>query len=563
MEYLLCSEDYRIFREQILKSINSPKELFEVISSALDSIARKLNAGFIGCGLMAPTTPLAPNGENNTLTLFHNRELLPQLPVKSDIVQVTSTGENGFFTFIAHPVQGHTFTEEEKNAIKLIGLDCFILGGRARLIGMVQKAATTDLMTGADNQPGFMQFAGKLQAQKKLKDYVGLFINLKNFKYINRSMGAQVGDTALKMYVNMAKAQLKEDENIGRLGGDNFFVLIHREKSEEFINRFSNLPINLSIGPKPLSFKLQARMGVYQVKENDTISDLMHNSSIALNVAKSVHKVDVMYFTNDMLINAIHHREISTEFHNAIREKEFIVYYQPKVNLITKELCGSEALVRWLRHKTIVPPMDFVPILEQEGTICNLDFYVLNQVCSDIAQWISEGIDPVRISVNFSKHHLTNPNFAEKILGTMTKYGINSKYIEVELTEVSDYDDSLAMQKFVNTMRENGISVSIDDFGTGYSTLNVLKNFNVNVIKLDKSLLDNIGKDESQDEVVVKNVVNMAREMNKEVIAEGVESEIQAKFLKEINCTNVQGYLFDKPLKPDDFKKRLTKEYVY
>lgn len=538
-------------------------ELFRAVSESIETIARKLNAGFIGCGLMAPATPLAPNGENGTMTLFHDKNKLPQIPVKSDFVQVTPTGEKGFFTFIAHPVSGHTFTEDEVKAIKLIGMDCFTLGGRARLIGMVQKASTTDLMTGAPNQSGFIQFANTLLSQKKRNNYVGLFINLKNFKYINKSMGSQVGDTALKIYVNMARAQLKEDECIGRLGGDNFFVLVNKENSKDFIDKFSNLSVNLSLGPKPLSFRIQARMGVYNVAEGDSIDELMHNSSIALNVAKSLHRDDIAYFTSDMLIKAIHQREISTEFHNAIREKEFIVYYQPKVNLVTKELCGSEALVRWLRHKTIVPPMDFIPILEREGTICNLDFYVFEQVCCDIQQWISEGIDPVRTSVNFSKNHLSRPDFADRILSTMAKHNVKSQYIEIELTEVSDYDDSVAMQNFVDTMRKNNISVSIDDFGTGYSTLNVLKNFNVNVIKLDKSLLDNIGKDKSQDEVVVKNVVNMAREMNKEVIAEGVESEVQAEFLKGINCTNVQGFLFDKPLTNKDFKKRLTGEHVY
>ena len=145
----------------------------------------------------------------------------------------------------------------------------------------------------------------------------------------------------------------------------------------------------------------------------------------------------------------------------------------------------------------------------------------------------------------------------------MRKYDIESKFLEVELTEVSDYDDALAMQKFVNTMFDNGIAVSIDDFGTGYSTLNVLKDYNITTIKLDKSLLNNIGAPESKDEIVIRNVVNMANELKKEVIAEGVETEKQAEYLRSINCNSVQGFLFDKPLVHDDFQKRLTGEHQY
>ena len=259
----------------------------------------------------------------------------------------------------------------------------------------------------------------------------------------------------------------------------------------------------------------------------------------------------------------MHQKEISNEFHNAIRNKEFVVFYQPKVDLLTRKLTGAEALVRWIRHKTIVPPMDFIPILEREGTICDLDFYVFETACADIRQWLDAGIEPHRISANFSKLHLRNPELANNVLSIVRKHNVPSKYVEVELTESADFDDNAAMMKFVNAMAENGIAVSIDDFGTGYSTLNVLKDYNITTIKLDKSLLDNVGTPNSKDDVIVRNVVKMANELNKEIIAEGVETETQAEYLKSIQCNNVQGFLFDKPLVHDDFQKRLTGEVVY
>ena len=319
----------------------------------------------------------------------------------------------------------------------------------------------------------------------------------------------------------------------------------------------------MSQGPKPMNIRLQARMGVYPIEEKTIINEALNNSATAMSAAKAIKTRDIMYFTKEMLVKSMHQREISSEFHNAIHNREFIVFYQPKVDLLTKRINGAEALVRWIRHKTIVPPMDFIPVLEREGTICDLDFYVFETVCMDIRQWLDMGIEPQRISTNFSKLHLKNNDFAESILNIIKKYDINSKHIEVELTEVSDYDDNLAMQNFINTMYENGIAVSIDDFGTGYSTLNVLKDFNITTIKLDKSLLNNIGNPNSKDEIITRNVVKMASELKKDIIAEGVETEVQAEYLKSIHCNSVQGFLFDRPLAHDDFQKKLTEKFVY
>ena len=191
-----------------------------------------------------------------------------------------------------------------------------------------------------------------------------------------------------------------------------------------------------------------------------------------------------------------------------------------------------------------------------------MDFYVFHKVCSDIRSWIDSGIEPVRVSSNFSRLHLSNKNLAEDILKIMKEFDIDSKYIEIELTEASDYEDKVAMQKFVNQLRQNDISVSIDDFGTGYSTFNALKDLNVNIIKLDKSLLDNIGDNKHHDEVVIKNMVNMINELNLEVVAEGVENSKQLDFLQNAKCSTVQGFIYDKPLTKEEFELRLSNKMV-
>ena len=207
--------------------------------------------------------------------------------------------------------------------------------------------------------------------------------------------------------------------------------------------------------------------------------------------------------------------------------------------------------------------MEFIPVLEREGTVCTLDFYVLDKVCRAIRSWIDRGIKPVRVSTNFSKVHLKNPALADRIFAVIDKYGIEPKYIEIELTEMSGYDNYENLAQFIKVMRERGVHTSIDDFGTGYSSLNLLTDLDVDTVKLDKSYSIRLDNHEEKTKILIRNIVNMVHDLGFKVIAEGVETDEQAEFLREIGCSTVQGYLYDRPLPLDQFEQRLEKEYVY
>jgi diguanylate cyclase (GGDEF)-like protein len=562
MDIPLYNDIYLDFRSKLLGPVFSTDEIFALMSRHLPLLAQSTHIGLVHCSFYAPVSQFAPNGISGDFTAYHDKKNLPTIPATPDFSETMTTGEQGSFTFQAHPIEGHSFTEQERKFVQLLSWDFFILTGRARLMGNTRKVAISDGMTGAYNQAGIFAFTQQF-IRENLKDYTAFFINLKNFKYINKSMGNQMGDLALRTFVKQILLFLDKTELIARLGGDNFFVLTKKNRQKEFIDKFKITELNLSQGPKPVDVRIQTRIGVYPIEENVIVGDALNNASTAMMAARVIKNRDVVFFTKEMQIQSIHQREISSEFHNALRNRELVVFYQPKIDLTDKHINGAEALARWVRHKTIVPPMDFIPVLEREGSICELDFYVFETACNDIHEWIKAGIEPVRISSNFSKLHLRNEDFADRILGILHKYELDGKYIEVELTEVSDFDDTVAMKKFIDIMRQNDIGVAIDDFGTGYSTLNVLKDYNISVVKIDKSLLNNIGKANSHDEVILRNVVKMARELSKDVIAEGVESQEQADYLKGINCRSAQGFLFDKPLVRDDFQKRLTGEVVY
>ena len=560
MDYVIFSSVYKDFRDAILDNIPDMTAMSKRVSAAIPPICNILNIGFIKIKLIAPSSIIARNGLNQERVMYEDPNGFESMP----IIQTYRTGENGMATIEIRAKKSHKFTPPELQAAKLISDDIFIILGRSRLMSAIHYASQTDTMTGAPNTAQLVHHSIELKAKNKLQNFSGLFLNLKNYKYINQSKSPAIGDMGITSFTRSVMAMCHDDEMIARLGGDNFFVLVKKENRDIFVKALSSMNVSVTVPHGPtIPLTIQSRIGVYDIQPQDSMNEIMHCSSVALNESRLHPGNDIVYFTKKMLEDAYHEKEISSLFREALRRKEFIVFYQPKVSVKDQKLCGCEALVRWNRNGQIIPPNEFLPILEKETSICQLDFYVFRKVCEDLRSWIDAGINPVRVSSNFSRHHLGNPNLTEDILAIMKEYQIESKYIEIELTESSNFEDKIVMQKFVNGLRQHGISVSIDDFGTGYSTFAAIKDLNVNVIKLDKSLLDHIGDEKYHDEVVIKNMVNMINELHLEVVAEGVENSKQLDFLQNAKCSIIQGFIFDKPLTKEDFEKRLSQEVTY
>ena len=560
MDYVIFSSVYKDFRDAILDNIPDMTAMSKRVSAAISPICNILNIGFIKIKLIAPSSIIARTGLNQERVLYEDPNGFESMP----IIQTYRTGENGMATIEIRAKKSHKFTPPELQAAKLISDDIFIILGRSRLMSAIHYASQTDTMTGAPNTAQLVHHSIELKAKNKLQNFSGLFLNLKNYKYINQSKSPAIGDMGITNFTRSVMAMCHDDEMIARLGGDNFFVLVKKENRDIFVKALSSMNVTVTVPHGPtIPLTIQSRIGVYDIQPQDSMNEIMHCSSVALNESRLHPGNDIVYFTKKMLEDAYHEKEILSLFREALRRKEFIVFYQPKVSVKDQKLCGCEALVRWNRNGQIIPPSEFLPILEKETSICHLDFYVFRKVCEDLRSWIDAGINPVRVSSNFSRHHLGNPNLTEDILAIMKEYQIESKYIEIELTETSNFEDKVAMQKFVNGLRQHGITVSIDDFGTGYSTFAAIKDLNVNVIKLDKSLLDHIGDEKYHDEVVIKNMVNMINELHLEVVAEGVENSKQLDFLQNAKCSIIQGFIFDKPLSKEDFEKRLSNKITY
>lgn len=429
-------------------------------------------------------------------------------------------------------------------------------------IRVSEELMMRDSVTEISSIDKLFKFSEKLKKSDKLKNYAGVYINIKNFRYINQQIGIELGDVVLREYASFASKKLHKHELLVSMSGDAFFALILKDRVNEYLKQISPKDMKYAL-PKAstdtnnedVNIIINIRAGIYPI-ENDSIREAMHKCSLALGETKKSNN-DIVSFTSSMLEDMIAEKDILLSYSDAIKNEEFVVFYQPKVSSSTNELEGAEALCRWIRNGEIVPPNIFIPVLEENDKITELDFYIFEHVCRDIRSWIDRGITPVRISSNFSKNHLQNPEFAKKITDIVKKYNVPVEYLETELTESSGYSDNEALKKFLGDMQSENIFTSMDDFGTGYSSLSLLKELDFNVVKIDRAFFKDMNDGNKKNLKMIENVIRMIQDLDRIVVCEGIETVEQVDFLKAIGNPIIQGYLFDKPLPQAMFEKRL------
>ena len=450
--------------------------------------------------------------------------------------------------------------EESINVMRMLSRIINLNIGRYIRLVLEKDAQTHDMASGVYNATGYIAEGQKLIDAGKADQYTAVYLNVSKFKLINQMYGHGIGNIALTEIarnLSMILAELGQSQLVGRLGGDNFVALMKDHVFDEFLEKINDMIVHVAESGRELDIPITFFVGVYKLTAGDQdMSIVMENSSVAYSMARHKEQTEPVFYDEELHKRILREKEIESRMRGALENKEFAVYYQPKVDLDTYELNGAEALVRWLDNGRVVPPVEFVPLFERNGFICNIDFYVLNNVCRSVRNWLDRGIDVIPISVNFSRAHFANTRFTEQIVEVVKKYRVPARYIEIEFTESVDFQDKERLVKAVEYLKSYGIATSMDDFGTGFSSLSLLKTLPVDVLKIDKSLLDS---ETNQERIIISNVVRMVQEMNIKVITEGVETEEQAGFLKNINCSNAQGYLFDKPLPIDEFEVRLQK----
>lgn len=416
----------------------------------------------------------------------------------------------------------------------------------------------TDPLTGAPNTNAYMRKVSQVLLENRGAAYTTIFFNIRNFKLVNKKYGSRTGDQVLINYAKYVSALVGDDEIIARWGGDQFVGLVYNEHLDEILRQLSFVTLNVvREGEEDEECQLAARIAVYMLTgEEGTAQQVMGQVATTYAAMNKHGKDHVIYFDEELSSRILHDITIEEMLEPALRNKEFVVYYQPKVSMKDRSLVGAEALVRWERDGQLIPPMEFIPLCENNGFVRQIDFYVLERVCEDIHTWLEQGYDMVKISFNFSKQHFVDENVAEKINEIATKWKIPKEYLEVEFTETAYIDDYDNLVATIDKLRDMGISSSIDDFGTGYSSLSLLQNLEFNTLKLDKSFLREREKD-NRNKTVIANIIHMAQELDMDIIAEGIETKEDFCFLKNLSCDVAQGFLFDKPLPKEEFEKRL------
>ncbi len=550
---MICSREFSDF----INALVNEDDTFENFQSAFDGIGRKYDITKLVYSFVVPANPFTKKGEerSDVAYLQEGATIAP----KPHYVRIIVTGEKGNVHFeLYRSEDAADFTQEEIADIDHV-LDVLVFhAARWRMINRIKDMQFYDGLTGLVNAGGFLTYIDSLIEQKELSKYNAYYFNLSRFSLVNKRFGSKETDNIIMRYTEAIRDFMEDGEKLGRLGGDNFTALILKERTDLFLQFLSGVITYGILGGKEVPVKISAVAGVVEL--NDTIEDnssIINDAAMAMNVAKHVDKKPFMFASEKMREKGIKNKQIEAAFMEALYNREFKIYYQPKVSGQDYRIVGGEALSRWYKDGVMMPPMDFIPVIEQNGTVCLLDFYVLEQVCKDITQWLKDGLKVGRISVNFSRKHLSNPHLVEDIMDVLRKYDMAGRYIEIELTETVDEVESSLLIEFIKRMKYHKVKISIDDFGTGYSSLNMLRSFAVDVLKVDKSFLDNL---DERNRIVLSNIIRMAQELSMEVVAEGVETKEQALYLGSIGCHALQGYLFDRPLPKEEFEVKLQNE---
>ncbi|MBP2629694.1 MAG: MorA [Firmicutes bacterium] len=458
------------------------------------------------------------------------------------------------------------WTQEEIDSLMIVAkfIASYLVKMRAQ--EEIEKLAYIDTLTGMWNLNKF-----KLNAMKIVNEvnhngtnlYAMVCLDIKKLRYINDMFGFEVGDEILKYIANQLKKTLDSDVMFTRTEADKFFILTKYKNKKTLIEWLEALhnKIQYYNSTKTGCYKLVFSCGIYLLKaDGSSINVIIDKADIARRSARSGHNTSFVFYNDNFLQVLLREKELEDMADDALMHKEFITYYQPKIELATGKIKGAEALVRWISpSKGFMSPADFLPVFEKNGFIAKMDFYVFELVYASLRKWLDAGREVVPISINLSRVYLTDRMFIDKLVELSKQYNVPTKYIELELTESVFTENTANIIELMKNLCNLGFSISIDDFGSGYSSLKLLRDLPVDYLKLDKAFLDN-GAENDREKIIIEYVIQMAKRLGIKVVSEGVETANQAEFLAKCSCDLAQGYLFAKPMPIADFEKLMWEQ---
>ncbi|MEW8648143.1 MAG: EAL domain-containing protein [Candidatus Thiodiazotropha endolucinida] len=393
-------------------------------------------------------------------------------------------------------------------------------------------------------------------ARRKLNCVAVLFIDLDRFKNVNDRLGHARGDEILKLTAKRLKQCLRSDDTVARIGGDEFTVILadlddHKKAATAAGSVAEHISLELAkpfdIGGLKVDLSASIGIAIYPIDANEGDA-LLINSDHAMYEAKQNNRGSFCFFSREIENRVTQELQIGHDLHNALKDNQFTVHYQPQYELQNDSIVGFEALVRWEHPKQgLLAPVSFMRVAEDTGLIEEIDLYVLNSVCRQQQEWKQQGLPAGKIAVNFSAALFSRKDIAKIIASHLAEYCISNQELEIEITESAMLKDMDHTQQLFEKLTNIGISIAIDDFGTGYSSMSYLQNFSATVLKIDRSFVHDIDKSRSTQAIMLS-MLELARNLNMEVVAEGVETPQEKAFIKSTGCRFGQGYLLGKPM---------------
>jgi diguanylate cyclase (GGDEF)-like protein len=426
-------------------------------------------------------------------------------------------------------------------------------------------SALHDGLTGLPNRELFMdRLKQRMELTKRHPDslFAVLFMDIDRFKVVNDSLGHAYGDQLLISTARRLQLCLRPEDTVSRLSGDEFAILL---------NEVKNVSDSIRVAER-FQAKLRETTVLATVKRSTTVSigitifndkytqpqDMLRDADTAMYRAKAMGGGAYQIFDTDMHTQALSLLELEADMKRAVKNQEWRVDYQPIISLASGKVSGVEALVRWMHpERGLIPPLDFIPQAEAIGLIIQIDEFVLRTACLQTKVWRDAGLSKLWVSVNLSARHFHDKNLVQKISQILAETGLPNEGLRLEITESIAVKDIAYGIRLLNDLKKMGVHVLLDDFGNGYSSLSYLKQFPVKVLKIDRSFIQDIMVNKNS-EAITTAIIALARSLNLEVVAEGVEKEEQRIFLKSKFCDEVQGYLFSKPLPENEMTSFLS-----
>jgi diguanylate cyclase (GGDEF)-like protein len=477
--------------------------------------------------------------------------------------------KSGEVTFGVLGVQTYTekirYGEREKEVLTFVSQHIAAAMERKQAEETIRHQAYHDALTHLPNRMLFQdRFAQALARAHRNEEMLAmLFLDLDRFKTINDTLGHAAGDRLLQQVADRLNHSLREGDTVARLGGDEFMVMLTGFRQVEDVAKVARKLLRIMRPPffidgNELHITTSIGISLYPY-DGENAETLAKNADIALYRAKEHGRNNYQHYTPSMNARAFEQLTMENKLRHALERREFVLHYQPIIQVETERIVGTEALIRWKRSDgVLVPPGEFIPLTEDMGLIGPIGEWVLRTACRQNREWHSNGTAPCVVSVNLSARQFQQQDLAETVGDILKETRLDPRLLELELTESTLMHNVESARRTLDVLKGMGIRLSIDDFGTGYSSLSYLRRFPIDSLKIDHSFVRDCIQD-VDDATIVAAIVSMARSLKLKVVAEGVETQEQLEFLRTLKCDTAQGFYFSRPVPADDFHAILTR----